>query len=239
MAIDAADSTLAAQQLAKKRQELEDMQNSLEVEKARLARQKGRDLEAAKEQSDKELVEISKMGAAQVEQSRKMNSERIRQMNENQQKDYEKLAATTAEEVKRLKADSLKAIEDHRASTTERVRYVTDQTEDPFYRLKTLNPVLTETDTEFRVKLSLPEHEARNVFVAGEGQSLKISLARQFQEKARNEVGDRSTKTASYQSIVETLALPGAVDAKGIKRDYADGVLTLIVPRAGLKPPSV
>lgn len=235
MAIEkASDSTVAAQALARRRKELEELESSLEIEKAQLARQRARDLAAEKEKSDKEIVAVSKAGANQVELARKLNSDRVRTMNENHQKEYERLSANTAEEVKRLETDAFKAIADTRAGTMERVRYVTDQTEDPFYRLKSLNPVISESENTFTVKLNLPEHEAKNLFVSGEGQTLKVSLTRKFQERARAEEGDRTTKTASYQSIVESLAMPGAFDAKGLKRDYADGVVTITVPRAGV-----
>jgi HSP20 family molecular chaperone IbpA len=237
MAIESAsDSTLAARALAQKRKELEDLQNSLEVEKAQIERQRTREIAAEKDKSDRELVQVSKAASNQAEQVRKFNSERVRMLNENQQKDYERLAKNTADQVARMDKDAMKTIEDHRAGTMERLRFVTDQTEDPFYRLKSLNPVLSETEKEFRVKLSLPEHEAKNIFVSGEGQTLKVSLARKFQDRAKTEEGDRSTKTATHQSIVETIAMPGAFDAKGIKRDYTDGVLTIFVPRAGVAP---
>ena len=221
----------AARALAQKRTALEEEENALEVQRAAAMRARGREASRIKEQSDKQLVEISKAGENQAEMVKKLNSDRIKSLNENTQKNFIDLSERTAAEIRRLDSDALKAIENHRLGTMEKVTSATSHSEDPFYRLKSLNPVLAEAEREFTVKVMLPEHEARNVFVTGEGQSLKLSLARRYQEQVKSAETNQNTKTSSFQTVVETLALPGAINARGISREYADGTLTIRIPK--------
>jgi HSP20 family molecular chaperone IbpA len=230
--VGAAESQARA--LAQKKRELEDQKNAMEVDKARAARERAREAAKTKEAIDKELVEISRAGERQAELLKKLNSERVRSLNENSQKTYESLADATAGQIRLLDDQAAKAIESHRLSNMEKVRFMTDQAEDPFYRLKSLNPTLSEAEREFNIRLNLPEHEAHNLFVASEGRSVKLSLARRFQDQAQSDQRAGTTKTSSFQTIVETLELPAPVDAKGISREFADGVVTIRMPKAGV-----
>jgi HSP20 family molecular chaperone IbpA len=113
----------------------------------------------------------------------------------------------------------------------EKIKSVTDRAEDPFYRLKSLDPVLTENESAYVIAVRLPPHEADNLFVSGEGPYLKLSLARRYQDNAKSEAGDRSTKTSSYQSVVEQIAMPGPYEARKIERKYENGVVSITVPK--------
>lgn len=237
MSVDSVNES-QARFLAQKRKELENEQNSIETETARTRRDGLKQAAAEREKIDKELVAISKSGQAQAESLRTLNSERIRNLDTNHQQSFLKLSEATAADIKRIEADSLKAINDHKASSMERIQALTSRSEDPFYRIKSLAPVMSEAANEFQVKLALPEHEAQNLFVSAEGQQLKLSLARRYQDKSENAEAALTTKTSSYQTIMESLTLPGPITAKGIKRSYADGVVTITVPKAGIFPHS-
>ncbi len=236
MSVDQVTSESQIRLLAQKRKALEDEQNALETDKAMAERNRIKEASAAKEKTDKELVAISKAGETQAEMVKKLNSERVRTLNENTQKNYLALADATASDIKRLEAESIKAIADHRAGTMERIKSVTDQTQDPFYHIKSLNPSLNESENAYNIKVALPPHEAKNLFISGEGQAIKLSLARRFQEQVKDAEQARQTKTNSFQTVIESLTLPGPFDAKGIKREYADGIVSIHIPKAGLVP---
>lgn len=238
MAVEFTTDSAAARALAEKKHAIEMEQAGLESDKARAARDRAAALAAEKEKTEKDVVEISKQGSAQVENTKKMNSERVRMLDENNQKHFNDLAAATAEQIKNLDAAGLAAINDRRQATMEKLAYVNQQTEDPFYHLKSINPVVSDAQTEYQVKVALPEHEAKNLFVSTEGQMVKLALSRRFQENAKAAEGERVTRTNSYQSIVEQLNLPGAIDSKGLSRTYADGVVTIRIPKAGLPKPT-
>lgn len=224
----------AARALAEKKRSLEAEENALEVDRAKAARDRQKAISAEREKTEESLVQISKEGARQMESLKKLNSERVRMLNENTQKNFDDIAQSTADEIRRLQTGALGTISDTRRSTMERVQFVEQQQNDPFYRLKSLNPLLSETDKDYKVKLALPEHEAKNLLITGEGKSLNLSLARRFQEKTTDPNSARTTKTNNYQTIVEQLHLPGEFDPKGIKREFADGVLTFTIPKLGI-----
>jgi HSP20 family molecular chaperone IbpA len=228
-----------ARLLAQKRRALEEEENSLDLQKAKAAQARHKAESAEKAKADKEMVEISKAAERQVEATKKLNTDRILQLNENNNKAYEDIANKTAEALREADANALRQINDIRAGAMEKVKFMSDRAEDPFYRIKSLTPTLSEGDREFTVKMTMPPHEAENLFVSGEGQTLKLSLSRRFQDTFKNPEGGGTTKTNSFQTVVEYVPLPGAYEAKKISRDYADGVLTIHVPKAGLPPEGV
>jgi HSP20 family molecular chaperone IbpA len=231
------DKSAAAVQQKKHEQELESQR--LQMDLARATRDREKLLAAEREKGEKQLVEISQQANNQLESTKKLNSERVHALSDNTQKNYEALALKTAEEIKHVDAEAFKAIQDRKAGTMEKIRNVTTQSEDPFYRMKSLNPVLAESESAYTIKVNLPEHEAKNLFVSGEGPYIKISLARRFQDdvKSQEEGAKRATHTNSYQSVVEQIAMPGAYDAKKIERTYQDGVVSIKVPKVAFGEP--
>lgn len=232
MAVDKAElSESQARSLAQKRQAVETEENQLTIEAARVQRAKLKEAAAEKQKSDAQMVEISKSAERQVEALKKVNQERVHNLNKTNEEAYVNIAATTAEKIKALEDQATKSIADRTASSMERLKSVTDQTEDPFYRVKSLNPVMGENDKEYTIKVSLPPYEAQNVFASGEGDKVKISLNRRFQDKVENKETLNGTRTNSFQTIVEYLEIPGAYETKKISKEYADGVLTVHVPK--------
>jgi HSP20 family molecular chaperone IbpA len=229
--MDVDKSNESARNINQKKREMEIEEQRQQLEMNRVQRERKKNIEAEREKGEKEVVEISKAANNQMDQLKKLNSERVQALNVSQQKNYEDLAGKTAEDLKRLQGESVKVINDHKAGTMEKIRNVTDKGDDPFYKMKSMNPVLAENDKDYTIKVNLPEHEAKHVFVAAEGPYIKLSLSRRFQDNLKNEEEKRTTLTNSFQSVVEQVAMPGAYDAKKIERSYADGVLTIKAPK--------
>jgi HSP20 family molecular chaperone IbpA len=234
MSVEKASESLAASyKIAEKRKRLEDEENAIATDTAKAERARGRAARAEFEKTEKALVEISSAGERQAEAIKKTQTDRLRSINENSQKHYEKVAGDTAAQIASMEQEALKNVEAAKFSSMERVRMATDQTEDPFYRMKSLNPSLSEQGSDFVVKIALPEREAKNLVVIGEGQGLKVSLARRYQDKLNNEESNSTTRTSSYQSIVEQIRLPGPFDAKGIRQSYNEGTVEIRIPKMG------
>jgi len=221
----------------KREAEVEEQRHQTELNRLKSDRQKA--IESEREKGDKQLVEISQSANNQMDTAKKVNSGRVQDLNENNQKHYEELAHTTASELKRIDDQAFKTIQDVKTGQMEKIRNVTDLSADPFYRLKGLNPALSENEKEYTIKVNLPEHEAKNLFVSGEGPHVKISLARRYEDSAKNEEGNLNTRTNSYQSVVESMAMPGPYDAKKIERSFKDGVVTIKVPKLVFGEPAV
>ena len=221
-----ADNSAALRVSQKKgQQEIEEQRAQMELGQA--ARDRHRAIEGEREKTDREIVQISSAANNQLDSAKKMNSERVHALSENQQKSYVALAEKTAADLKRLDKQAVDVIENHKAGTLEKIKAVTDRGEDPFYRLKSLDPVLGGNEAAYTIQVHLPEREAQNLFISGEGQYVKLSLARRFQDHANAPEGGRVTRTNNYQSVVEQVAIPGAYDAKKISRSYENGVVTI------------
>lgn len=236
MEVDKAGSDTQARAIAKKKKDAEIEEQNARLELARVQRERDKAISAEREKGERQMVEISAAAGAQMDSLKKLNSERVHALNENSNKHYEDLSKRTAEELKRADASAFDVIEAKKISSMEKIKQVTSRSEDPFYQLKSLSPALSESDREYTVKVSLPEHEAKNLYVTGEGQYVKLSLARRFQENAKNQETHQQTKTSSYQSVVEQIPIPGAFDGRKISRDYKDGVVTITVPKTDFTP---
>ena len=236
MEVDKSGADSQAQAIAKKKRDAEVEEQRARLELARVQREREKMLAAEREKGDRELVEISAAASAQMDGMKKLNSERVKGLSENANKHFESLSKKTAEELANADRNAFDMIEAKKLSSMEKIKQVTDRSEDPFYKLKSLNPAFSEGDKEYTVKVKLPEHEAKNLYVTGEGQYLKLSLARRFQENAKNQETHQQTKTSSFQTVVEQIPLPGAFEGKKISRDYKDGVVTITVPKTDFTP---
>ena len=227
-------SDFQAKILAQKRRDLDEEKTKLVTEKGQLEAERVRQRSKEQEKTDKDMVQISKEGERLSETLRKANSDQVKQLSNSLQNNYEKLVQGTAESLKRLDAESARKISEHTMANMEKVTASTNLSDDPFYRLKTISPDLSETDEGYEVKVKLSPHEAENLYVSGEGNSVKLTLTRRFSDSVKDAEAGQTTKNSSYQSVVETLNLPKNVDSHAISKAYKDGVTTIKIPY--LKP---
>ena len=89
-----------------------------------------------------------------------------------------------------------------------------------------------ETAEEYFVMVDLPGVKQEDVTVEVHDQLLSISGARVPVEKGEELLAERP-----YGSFARTLTLPKGIESDGIAADYADGVLTVHIPKpAEVKP---
>lgn len=236
MEIDNSSGESQARLMAKRKRDSEIEDQKLQMDLAAAARARKKTGEVAREKSDKELVEISDAATQQMDSMKKLNSMRVRDLTDNSQRHYEDLAVVTAAEIKRNDEQAFQAVQERKGAAMEKIKNVTDLSQDPFYQLRSLGPVLSEAEKHYSITLNLPEHEAKNLFVSGEGQYVKIALARRFQDDLKNRETHVTTKTNSFQSVTEQLAIPGGFDARKISREFKDGVVTITIPKTSFEP---
>jgi HSP20 family protein len=89
-----------------------------------------------------------------------------------------------------------------------------------------------ETESEYVILADLPGVRKEDVSIELSDQTLTISGTR-----VSEETGEAQTLERPHGSFVRSLTLPKGVDHDRIVADYADGVLTLRIPKpAGLRP---
>lgn len=90
---------------------------------------------------------------------------------------------------------------------------------------------VTETNDELRVTAELPGMTKENVEISLEGSLLM--LRGEKKEERTEDDKDRKVHVyeRSYGSFVRSFMLPREIDAEKIRADFADGVLTLHLPK--------
>lgn len=95
-----------------------------------------------------------------------------------------------------------------------------------------------ETENELTIKADLPGIPEKDIDVRLENSMLTILGERKFKQEVKEENYLRTER--SYGSFSRTFSLPNTVDTQAIRAAYADGVLTVTLPkRAESKPKQV
>lgn len=95
-----------------------------------------------------------------------------------------------------------------------------------------------ETENELVIKADLPEVVEKDLDVRVENNMLMIRGERKLEQQVKEENYLRMER--SYGTFSRSFSLPNTVDAQAIKAAYADGVLSVTLPkRAESKPKQV
>ncbi len=88
-----------------------------------------------------------------------------------------------------------------------------------------------ETEGEILVRVEVPGLSKDDVQVVIEGNRLSLSGEKRFQRESRDSTYHIMER--AYGSFQRVIPLPGNVDADKAKAGYADGVLTVRLPKVG------
>lgn len=143
---------------------------------------------------------------------------------ENLVKEHDSVLKTLSD---KFVADARKLTE----STASDKRILGSRSEDPFYRVDTLNPKLKEELKFVTVTLPVAEYEKENVHLSTQGRTIKITLSRKYTDTLNAEDGtvNRSTKSELFS---KELAATDLLSPKGVTQAYADGVMTFRINKA-------
>ncbi len=95
-----------------------------------------------------------------------------------------------------------------------------------------------ETENELVVKADLPDINEKELDIRVENNMLTIRGERKFDQKVKEDNYLRIERT--YGSFNRSFGLPNSVNAEGIKAEYRNGVLTVVMPkRAESKPKQI
>ena len=100
---------------------------------------------------------------------------------------------------------------------------------------------VVEHQDGFRIEVAAPGLKKEDFKLNLNHNNLTISAYRETQKEDKEHNGEKYTRREfSYASFQRTFTLPTSVDADNIQASYADGVLTIDVPKreeAKVKPP--
>jgi HSP20 family protein len=92
---------------------------------------------------------------------------------------------------------------------------------------------ITEQEKTFQLKFDLPGVKKENIKVDVDGNLLTVRAERR--EERKQESKKKYLSEISYGSYVRSFTLPEAVEEKDVDARFADGVLTVTVPKTESK----
>ena len=100
-----------------------------------------------------------------------------------------------------------------------------------FSKLVSRNPAadIVETENTIQVKVDLPGHSAKDIQVKLEGDTLTIQSERKQEKEEKGENYLRTER--SYGVFSRSFVLPSSVDGSKPEAKYANGVLTVTLPK--------
>lgn len=106
-----------------------------------------------------------------------------------------------------------------------------DKSQDPFYHITELSPIVTEEAQSYTVKLPVAEHEKNNVFLSSQGREIKITLSRKYDQTMTDGQNTQNRSTRS-ELFSKTFGVKDLLNPRNITQTYQDGILTFTVLKA-------
>ncbi|MGA2602465.1 MAG: Hsp20/alpha crystallin family protein [Bryobacteraceae bacterium] len=92
-----------------------------------------------------------------------------------------------------------------------------------------------ETENEWVLKADLPDVKLENVDIQIENGNLTLKGERKFQKEENGKGYQRVER--SYGTFARYFSLPDTVDSENVRADYANGVLTVKLPKKEVAKP--
>ncbi len=115
-------------------------------------------------------------------------------------------------------------------TTTEQKRSISSKADDQFYRISTIDPKITENESEMLFELKVPPHERDTVILSVQGRGVKISLTRKFQAQVEDAEGNLN-KSARSELITKEFPVKDILNPQAITQKYEDGILKVKVKK--------
>ncbi len=97
------------------------------------------------------------------------------------------------------------------------------------------NVDIAETQNELVLKADVPGVDLKDIDIQFENGTLTVKGERKFESESESEGYHRRERT--FGSFMRCFALPDTVDAEKVKATYANGVLTITMPKKELAKP--
>ena len=94
---------------------------------------------------------------------------------------------------------------------------------------------IQETENELIVKADVPDVEMKDIEVRIENGTLTIRGERKFEAKKNEGAWHRVER--SYGSFERAFTVPETVNAEGVKADYKNGTLAIVLPKKEIAKP--
>lgn len=131
---------------------------------------------------------------------------------------------------KTLEDKNKKVIADLKQNLAQEITQAANRNDDPFYKFETLRPRLRNIEDGIEIEVDVPEHAKKDIQLTTNGKEAIITLNRRYADATRSENGTIN-KVNKVESFTTRLATGVILDAKSIKSNYDNGVMTYTVKK--------
>ncbi len=107
-------------------------------------------------------------------------------------------------------------------STSKQKSMISEKASDPFYRIQTIEPTITDLGKEVLFELPVANHEWENVHLSVQGRNVKMTLGRKFSDEYTSDLGQRN-KSSRSELFSKELQVADLLNAKTITQKYENG----------------
>ena len=116
---------------------------------------------------------------------------------------------------------------------------LTPRIPDPEFRTRMMMTDIIETETDYKLEIDLPGFKKDEVSVEYEEGWLIVSAKKEQDEEEKDDKGKVLRRERRFGSCKRRFALSEDVDHDAIEASFADGLLTIKVPKKEPTPPQV
>jgi HSP20 family molecular chaperone IbpA len=178
----------------------------------------------------REQAELLRVQAEEIAIQKRQHAEAIGKNHQNFLKKYDEINKTHQEVLSDLEKTTEHDFSKAREALTSPLDFYNTKGRDVFYRSKELNPDVVEKDEHFLIKLRVPEHEKSLYQLMAHNRDLRLTFARNHQDKLTNDEGQRS-EYSKVENYTKKWTLPNAVDSSKMVKSYHNGILTFLLPK--------
>ncbi len=176
-----------------------------------------------KSRNVKELDVRDKIFKTQLEQQTIKNTNNLTQAQKSFNERFEKLKQEHQELIGRMGEKFNKEMQALKTSYSKEKDLYTDKTSDPFYHITTIEPLLSEDEKNYFVKLQVPEHEMDGVRLSAKGRKISLNFTRRFEDTIEDQTGKKVSKRSEL--ITRDIPTMAILNPRDITQSYQNGEL--------------
>ena len=184
--------------------------------------------------NQKQQVELGKMTKTHTDHIEVRDTDYRRGLKDQDlffEKKYGVQLETNNKQFKVLEEQNKKVIAGLKEDLTKELSKAAVRNDDPFYKFEKLQPKFKVLDDSVEVQVEVPDHSKQDLQLTLNGKEAIVSFNRRYTDASKAEDGtiNKINKVESFTTRLQTGVI---LDAKGIKSNYDNGVMTYVIKKA-------
>lgn len=179
----------------------------------------------------KQETDLEKVNIDQINFKKTFHKKQMEQLDNDFKERYGNISTSHQNILKDLTARLNTDIEALAKTNSKMKETFNDKSQDPFYHITELAPIVTEQEKGYQVQLPVAEHEKNSVFLSTQGREIKITLSRKYDQTLTDTQNSQNRSTRS-ELFSKTFGVKDLLNPRYITQQYQDGVLTFTILKA-------